>query len=214
MALDDPKFAAVLFDYNNRLEDEMKIMRDPDAMIEVDINSLLIPVGENVGRLMHALVIGLNAQVIVELGTSYGYSTLFLADAARATGGMVYSYDVAADKQDYARQQLDRAGLTAHVEFRLGDAVELLDQQLGPVDFVLMDLWKDLYVPCLRRVAPLLGPSGTIVADNMTYPPATRVQAEAYRLAVRAMPDMEAAMLPIGSGIDVAVRQSFATTGS
>jgi predicted O-methyltransferase YrrM len=158
---------------------------------------------------MHSLVLGLDAQVMVELGTSYGYSTLFFAEAARTTGGRVYSYDVAADKQDYARQQLERAGLAEFVEFRLGDAVELLLDQPGPVDFVLIDLWKDLYVPCLHRVGPLLRPGGMILADNMTYPPQSRAEADAYMAAVRAMPDMESILLPHGSGIDLSIRTGF-----
>jgi predicted O-methyltransferase YrrM len=211
MALGDPKFVSVLADYNERLAEEDKIVRDPDRSIEdLDVNALLIPVGEDVGRLMHALVVGLGAKIIVELGTSYGYSTLFLADAARQTGGKVYSYDVAATKQTYARTQLDRADLADFVEFRCGDAVTLFTSQSGPVDFVLMDLWKDLYVPCLERVAPLLGASGTILADNMIFPPAAHAGTEAYRAAVRAMPDMQSTMLPIGNGIDIAVRQKFA----
>jgi len=116
MTLCDPKFAAVLSDYNDRLARETKIVHDPEALKTIDVNDFLIPVGEEVGRLMHSLVVGLNARIIVELGTSYGYSTLFLADAARATGGKVYSYDVAAEKQGYATEQLKRADLAATLE--------------------------------------------------------------------------------------------------
>lgn len=209
MALDDPKFTAVLSDYNARLAEEQEIMQDPEKLKNADVNTLLIPVGEDVGRLMHALIIGLDAKVIVELGTSYGYSTLFLADAARATGGKVYSYDVAADKQAYAGERLRQAGLFDRVEFRHGDAVKLLADQPGPVGFVLMDLWKDLYIPCLEQVAPLLRPGGVILADNMTFPAAARANADAYMAAVRAMPDMQAALLPIGNGTDLAVKQGF-----
>lgn len=212
MALDDSKFSAVLADYHKRLAEEDKILRAPDVKAgDFDVDTMLIPVGEDVGRLMHALVVGLKAQVIVELGTSFGYSALFLADAARKTGGKVFSYDVAAHKQAYARAQLERVDLAEFVEFRCGDAVELLRSQPGPVDFVLMDLWKDLYVPCFERVAPLLGPSGTILADNMIFPPTARAEAEAYRAAVRAMPDMQSTLLPIGNGIDIAVKQAFLT---
>jgi predicted O-methyltransferase YrrM len=209
MTLYDHKFTAVLSDYNERLKEEDKIVHDPEVLKTVDVNTLLIPVGEEVGRLMHSLVVGLDAKIIVELGTSYGYSTLFLADAARATGGKVYSYDVAAKKQAYAREQLERAELADFVEFRLGDAVETLSSQPGPVDFVLMDLWKDLYIPCLEKLAPMLGASGTILADNMTFPLQARKDALAYQAAVRAIPGMQATLLPIGNGIDIAVRQAF-----
>jgi predicted O-methyltransferase YrrM len=72
MTLCDPKFAAVLSDYNDRLTREAKIIHDPEALKTIDVNDFLIPVGEEVGRLMHSLVVGLNARIIVELGTSYG----------------------------------------------------------------------------------------------------------------------------------------------
>jgi predicted O-methyltransferase YrrM len=209
MALDDPKVTEVLAEYNRRLAKEEQLIKNSVSDASIDVNALLIPVGEEVGRLMHALVVGLKAQTIVELGTSYGYSTLFLAEAARQTGGKVYSYDVAGEKQAYAHERLRRAGLADQVIFRLGDAVEFLPGQPGPVDFVLMDLWKDLYVPCLKAVAPLLGPSGTILADNMIFPPAARQDAENYRAAVRALGNMQSTLLPLGNGIDIAVKQAF-----
>jgi predicted O-methyltransferase YrrM len=60
-----------------------------------------------------------------ELGTSYGYSTLWLADAARATGGKVVSLELSQRKVDHAQAQLTRAGLADFVEFRIGSGVEL-----------------------------------------------------------------------------------------
>lgn len=210
MAITDPAFADVLADYNSRLEKEDAILFNKDGSInDVDPNTLLIPVGEDVGRVMHALVVGLDAKTIVELGTSYGYSTLFLADAARQTGGMVYSYDVAADKQAYAREQLERADLADYVTFVHGNAVELLKTQPGPVDFALIDLWKHLYVPCLEQLVPILGPGATIIADNMIRPKNSRAEAQSYMNAVRALPDMQATLLPLGNGIDIAVKQGF-----
>lgn len=210
MAITDPAFTEVLADYNSRLEKEDALLFNHDGSLnDVDPNMLLIPVGEDVGRLMHALVVGLNAKTIVELGTSYGYSTLFLADAARQTGGMVYSYDVAANKQAYAREQLERAGLVDHVTFVHGNAVSLLKTQPGPVDFALIDLWKNLYVPCLEQLVPILGVGATLIADNMIRPANSRAEAQSYMSAVRALPGMQATLLPLGNGIDIAVKQGF-----
>lgn len=210
MAITDPAFTEVLADYNSRLEKEDALLFNHDGSLnDVDPNMLLIPVGEDVGRLMHALVVGLNAKTIVELGTSYGYSTLFLADAARQTGGTVYSYDVAANKQAYAREQLERAGLVDHVTFVHGNAVSLLKTQPGPVDFALIDLWKNLYVPCLEQLVPILGVGATLIADNMIRPANSRAEAQSYMSAVRALPGMQATLLPLGNGIDIAVKQGF-----
>jgi predicted O-methyltransferase YrrM len=202
-------FMRVLDGYERRMAEERALTASlPPSEFSARRDEFLLPVGEDVGMLLADLAIGLGARTIVELGTSYGYSTLFLADAARRTGGKVYSYDVAADKQAYARERLGEAQLAGFVEWRLGDAVDLLAEQPGPVDLVLMDLWKDLYVPCFESVYPLLAPGGVIVADNMLVPESARPYADAYRQAVRAKPDLESILLPMGQGIDVCVRQA------
>ena len=163
----------------------------------------LLSVGEKAARVLHALAIGRGARSIVELGTSYGFSTLFLADAARCTGGKVVTFDLSAQKQAYARAQLEEAGLAGCVEWRVGDAVALLGDEPGPIDFALIDIWKDLYVACLDLLYPKLADNALIAADNMLMPEFARPEAEAYRRAVRAKPDLHTVLLPIGSGIEL-----------
>ena len=200
----DVKFDRVLAKYTQRIaaEDELWRTEDPGALF-ARRDEFLLPVGENVGRFLHALVIARSAKVIVELGTSYGYSTLFLADAARQTGGKVHSYDLAPDKQLYARARLAEAGLADYVEWHLGDAVALLDEIAEGVEFVLIDLWKDLYIPCFEKLYPKLANNGVIAADNMLEPAMARPDAEAYRSAIRVYPDLQSMLLPIGSGIEL-----------
>ncbi len=204
----DNAFENVLNLYRERMRTDAEASASiPREEFQLHRDDFLLAVGEDAARFLNTLAIGLSAKRIVELGTSYGFSTLFLADAARRTGGTVYTYDNVERKHVYARERLAEAGLAAHVEFRLGDALELLREQPGPVDFVLLDVWKNLYVPCFELVYPLLAPGGVIVADNMLHPPSTQPQAAAYRAAVRAKPDLEAVLLPIGHGLDVAVRK-------
>jgi predicted O-methyltransferase YrrM len=145
--------------------------------------------------------------VIVELGASYGYSTLWLADAARATGGKVHSLELSVGKVEYARGQLRRAGLEPYVEFHVGDALETLRRLPGPFDFVLVDLWKDLYVPCFEIFHRKLSPNAFVAADNMIFPPNLTDQA-AYRSAVRAKGDMESFLLPVGSGVELSKKRA------
>jgi predicted O-methyltransferase YrrM len=202
-------FEQVLEGYRRRIAEEdarMKVLQHSNAAMRVHRDELLLPVGEEVAQLCVDLIVGRNAQVIVELGTSYGFSTLFLAEAARRTGGKLFTYEIHPDKQRYAQQQIAAAGLAAQVEWRLGDAVALLATQRDPIDFVLLDLWKDLYIPCLDAFYPKLAPNGVIVADNMLYPEYSRPEAAAYRAAVRTRPDIEAVLLPIGQGVDLACR--------
>ncbi|MEP6548766.1 MAG: CmcI family methyltransferase [Gammaproteobacteria bacterium] len=197
----------VLLTYKARMEEErIKASNLSGAEAFARRDEFLLSVGEDVATLMQSFIIGLRPKIIVELGTSYGYSTVFLAAAARQVGGKVFTYEIAPAKQAYARAQIAAAELSDVVEWRLGDAVGLLADQIGPVDFVLMDLWKELYVPCFDALYPKLAANGVIVADNMLFPEIYRDAAAVYRAAVRFKKDMQAVLLPMGQGIDVSCR--------
>ena len=73
----------------------------------------------------------------------------------------------------------------------------------GPFDFVLLDLWKNLYVPCLDLFYGKLAKNAVIVADNMLFPEVVRADAEAYRAAVKAKGNLQSVLLPIGNGIEL-----------
>jgi len=200
----DAKFQAVLDRYNQRAAAEAEEWASADrSRVHAWRDKYLLHVGEEVANFLRDLAIARKATRIVELGTSYGYSTLFLADAARVTGGRLLSFDVAADKQAYAREQLAAAGLDGFVDFHAGDALELIGEVEGGFDLVLIDIWKDLYVRCFEAVRPKLAENGIIAADNILRPVDARPQAEAYRAAVRADPAMQTVLLPIGSGIEL-----------
>jgi predicted O-methyltransferase YrrM len=199
----DAKLQALLTRYHARIAEENRLAKSDPAGFSRRRDEYLLAVGPEVGWLMHALIIGRGAKRILELGTSYGYSTAFLADAARQTGGRVYTLDVAANKQQYARTQLEEAGLLPQVEWLLGDATQLLKTLEGPFDFVLLDLWKNLYVPCLDLFYGKLAQHAVIVADNMLFPEAARADAEAYRAAVKVKGNLQSVLLPIGNGIEL-----------
>lgn len=166
----------------------------------INRDDLLLAVGPESGALLKTLAQGAGARHILELGTSYGYSTVWLAMAAKETGGKVTTCDVARSKQVYAAAALTRAGLIDYVVFRPGDALQTIPTFADGIDFVLVDLWKDLYVPCLERFLPKLNPGAILVADNMLQPVQSRPDALAYR---RAVPGMSSVLLSVGSGLEV-----------
>jgi predicted O-methyltransferase YrrM len=168
-----------------------------------DIDELLLPIGPATAAVISTFIQESGARSILEVGTSYGYSTVWLAEAARATGGKVTTLELHARKADYARDQLEKAGLAAFVDFRVGDALETIEALPGPFDFVLLDLWKDLYVASFRLIYPKLAEGALIVADNMLYPERARPDANEYRACVRAAKDMTSVLLNVGSGIEV-----------
>ncbi len=171
-------------------------------------DELLLPVGAEVGAFLHALVLARRPRRILELGTSYGYSTVVLADAARAVGASLITMELADYKQAYARNQLEQAGLDGVVDFRCGDAVAMIEADAGPFDFILLDIWKELYTPCFNAFYPKLAEEAMIASDNMITPEMARPDVRHFREAVRAKADLQTVLLPIGQGIELSVKWS------
>jgi predicted O-methyltransferase YrrM len=206
MQFSSPAVAGVLAEFEQRNTDERaKAAALGDKMFE-HINEFLLPIGPETGSFLHSLILAKRPARVLELGTSYGYSTLFLADAVKQIGGRLITMELADYKQTAARTMMQKAGLAAVVDFRLGDAVASINADTGSFDLVLLDIWKELYVPCLEAVYPKLSDEGIIAADNMIEPAMFREQARRYRAAVESLRDMQSALLPIGSGIELSVK--------
>lgn len=206
MNFTDPKVASVFARYDAREQADTVRMRELGPAAFPIRDEFLLPVGPEVGAFLHALILARRPRRILELGTSYGYSTLFLADAARAVGARVVTMELADYKQAHAREQLAEAGLADLVDFRLGDAVQMTRDDPGTFDFALLDIWKELYLPCFEALYPKLDEEGIICADNMISPEVARPEVRIYRDAVRAKPDLQTTLLPIGQGIELSVR--------
>ncbi len=207
MKFEDPRVADIFAEYTARHSAETARM---SGMAPTEMGAhrdeFLLPVGAEAAGFLHALVLARKPRAILELGTSYGYSTLFLADAARACGASVVTVDLDPAKQDYARAMLTRAGLESLVEFRNGDALDIVGADPGPFEFVFLDIWKDLYVPCFEAVYPKLADEAVVATDNMIHPEGARNSARALRKVIRAKPDLQTALLPIGQGIELTVK--------
>jgi predicted O-methyltransferase YrrM len=171
-------------------------------------DELLLPIGSDAGAFLHSLILARKPKRILELGTSYGYSTVIFADAARAVGAELITMELADYKQAHAREQLTKAGLADVVDFRCGDAVEMIKADAGPFDFILLDIWKELYTPCFDAFYPKLSEEAIIASDNMITPEMARPDVRVYREAVRAKPDLQTVLLPIGQGIELSVKWS------
>ncbi len=208
MTFTDPRVAAVYAAYAAREAADAARMQDLGPAGFAVRDEFLLPVGPEVGAFLHALILARRPKRILELGTSYGYSTLFLADAARSVGARVVTMELADCKQAHARAQMEAAGLADVVDFRLGDAVAMIGEDPGPFDLVLLDIWKELYLPCFAALYPKLSEEGVICADNMIEPEMARAEVREYRAAVRGKADLQTALLPIGSGIELTVRWS------
>lgn len=199
----DDRIKAVLDAYHARIDDEERQRAEAPTSDgrPTWIDQHLLAVGPETGQLINILARAFDAPNIVEIGTSYGYSGIWLAEAARARGGRLTTLELQDYKSAYAREMSVKAGLADHVDFQVGDAVQLIEGLHFGIDFVLLDLWKELYVPCLEAFYPKLNPGAIIVADNMTYPGGEDVRR--YGHAVRSKPGIRSILLPVGTGIEV-----------
>ncbi|MGA4845362.1 O-methyltransferase [Streptomyces sp. G5(2025)] len=169
--------------------------------------SFMLDVGPEAGLLLNTLVRVADARTVVEIGGSVGYSTVWLAEAVRATGGRLYSIEVDRRKQDEQRAQLTAAGLDAHVELTTSEAPELVPSLSAPVDLVLLDHWKELYVRDFDACWPALRRGGVVVADNMLMPQKNAEVIAGYRRHISGLPDAQSHLIAVGAGLEVTTKR-------
>ncbi len=127
-----------------------------------------MPVSREQGRFLYTTARALDARTVVEFGTSFGVSTLYLAAAVRDNGGgVVIGTELEPNKHAAAIANLKEAGLDEVVDVRLGDALQTLREVPEPLDLVLIDGWKELYLPVLHLLTPRLRPRAVVLADNI-----------------------------------------------
>ena len=164
-----------------------------------------IPVPAEVGRLIYILARSINSRTLVEFGTSYGISTIYLAAAVRDIGsGRVITTEMNTAKARQAAKNFQEAGLLSFIDIREGDARETLRNVDGPVDFVLLDGWKNLYLPVLKVIESKLRPGALIVADDLeVFPEAHRPYLDYVRTPENGYASLE---IPIGDRVEISVR--------
>ncbi|OPA85658.1 methyltransferase [Pseudomonas fluorescens] len=137
------------------------------------LKDLWLPVSRDTGTLLYMLARSTKARAIVEFGTSFGLSTLFLAAALRDNGGgVLIGSEFEPSKIALAREHFVEGGVSDLIEIREGDALVSLASGLPEsVDLLLLDGAKTLYGDVLKRVEKHLRPGALIVADNTNYCP-------------------------------------------
>lgn len=194
----------VLEEYQSRLDEELKITSKFDLREYLqNRDGYLLGVGAETGKFLNILIKSNRPKTIVEVGTSYGYSTLWLAEAAQAVGGKLITLELSPDKAAVARQVVAKAGLESSVKFVVGDALQNIEAITGQIDFALIDLWKELYVLAFDRLYSKLRVGAIVAADNMLSPSYTVEDAARYRAHVRSQAGIETVTVPIGSGVEV-----------
>jgi len=159
----------------------------------------------DVGRFLHVLVLATRPRSMLEIGTSGGYSTTWLAAAARAVGAAFTTLEIDPAKIAAATRNLADAGLANAVRIVEGDAFAYLRERGEPIDLVFLDAEKEDYEAFLELIVPLLPPGGLLVADNLTSHADDLAE---FRRRAETDARLSAVVVPIGRGELLAVRTS------
>ena len=120
------------------------------------------------GKVLHDLIVGHGYKSALEIGTSTGHSTIWLAWAMSKTGGKVITIELNERRHKQALKNIEEAGLSAFVDARLGNAHDLVKQLPGPFDFVFSDADKNWYKQYFMDVHPKLKSGGCFTTHNVT----------------------------------------------
>jgi caffeoyl-CoA O-methyltransferase len=121
------------------------------------------------GKILHDLVVKGSFGKILDIGTSTGHSTIWLAWAAAKTGGKVTTIEIDGERHRRAVENFKKAGVAAYIDARLGDAHELVPSLKGPFDFIFCDADKEWYLQYFRHLEQKIAPGGCFTAHNVLW---------------------------------------------
>lgn len=179
-------------------EAEKKIVAALEEMARNRETYLSVPVVD--GKMLRLLAEAAGAKNAVEIGTSTGYSGLWLCLALAGTGGHLTTFEIDASRAAQAREHFRKAGVEQMVTVVEGDAHRTIAQLKDPIDLVFIDADKEGYVDYLRRVLPLVRPGGLILAHNADM-------VRDYVRAATADPALETVIFRDGGGLVISVKK-------
>jgi predicted O-methyltransferase YrrM len=177
-------------------------------------------VDAEVGALLRVLATSITASRILEIGTAFGYSAIWLAGAL-PPDGMLVTLELDEARAREARDNFARAGLTDRVSVIVGDAALKIAKVAGPFDLIFQDGAKHLYSPLLDRLVSLLRPGGLLVTDNVLWDgevvpgfvttpvrsaDETRAIAD-YNERLASHPQLMTATVPLRDGVSISVKK-------
>lgn len=128
----------------------------------------MLNVNSNEGAFLRDQVVKVKAKHALEVGTSNGYSSIWIALGVRPSGGHLTTLEIDDRKVKLATENFRIAGVDSLITLMPGDALKTIPTLQGPFEFVFIDAWKQDYVKYLDMILPLVPPGGVIMAHNVT----------------------------------------------
>ncbi|NJB81920.1 O-methyltransferase [Wenyingzhuangia aestuarii] len=131
-----------------------------------DLKDVYLSISKKQGEYLQQYIKTYRLKNIVEFGTSFGISTLFLAQGTLETKGQIITTELIPSKGQKAIENFKRAGVHKLIEVRIGNALQTLKDYQKPIDLLLLDGWKDLYLPLFQLLEPNYHKKTMIYVDN------------------------------------------------
>jgi predicted O-methyltransferase YrrM len=162
MDIVDPKLEAWLHDLQPSKDPVLLEMEERAAKERFPI------IGPLVGRFVHQMALAISARDVFEMGSGFGYSTWWFAQAVGPNGRVVHT-EGSAERSADARRNLERSGLHTRVTFEVGDALTAIKKYPGPFDIVFIDVDKQGYPAALELARSRVRAGGFIITDNVMW---------------------------------------------
>src|ERR1700733_8717820 len=190
-------------DRRRRLADELYAASREHDRVHADRLDRFRNVEPPTAELLGVLIRATGARRVLELGTSNGYSTPWLADAVEATGGRGVSVDLDAARSELARTSIGTAGLAERIELRIEDAADALaTSEDGAWEFVFLDAERPAYPGYLQDLVRTLAPGGLLAVDNVISHEHELVE---FTRLLEAEQAFTPTVVPVGAGLRLAV---------
>lgn len=157
--------------YNDAKNDKTRIIKGLVKSIirpmqPEDFKHAYLSITEEQGLFLVELIKKNKFKNIVEFGTSFGISTLFLAQGALETKGRIITTELIASKAEKAMENFKKAEVSNIIDVRIGDAMQTLQNHKEPIDLLFLDGWKDLYQPLFNMLESNFHTNTIIYVDN------------------------------------------------
>jgi caffeoyl-CoA O-methyltransferase len=157
------------------------------------------------GRFLHILTVAIRAKSILEVGTSTGYSTVWLADALRTTSGKLVTFEIDSKRVKLARESFQDARVDGYITLRHESALSALPKLHGPFDLAFLDAAKEEHLQYFQLAFPNVRPGGVIVSDN-AISHQRELQHFLNYVRKNGQGIWESTLVPVGSGLEVTLK--------
>ena len=157
--------------YKDSKNDYLKMMKGVAKSVfrpiqPSDFKDVYLSISKEQGEGLVNLIQEKNIKNVVEFGTSFGISTLFLAKGVKETGGSIITTELIESKARKAIENFKSAGVNQLIDLKIGDAIVTLKDHNTPIDLLLLDGWKDLYLPLFQMLESNFHSNTLVYVDN------------------------------------------------